>query len=173
MLRVWSKRKHIKSFQLLFRYIFGSSPEFHSALWFWSINRICGIWSTVIYLGNLGDTLAAEIRIFPPAHLTIPSCYVITFMKLIFWLIFLFSCSYDQKYDGFLSSQLEELLQLMIDVLPCCHFSAKRHRLDCLYFLTVHVSKVANLIYFSYIHNQIRLAIILIWYHDNLWIRFV
>ncbi|KDP33963.1 hypothetical protein JCGZ_07534 [Jatropha curcas] len=46
-----------------------------------------------------------------------------------------------QKYDGFLSSVLEELIQLMIDVLPFCHFSAKRHRLDCLYFLIVHVSK--------------------------------
>nr|XP_048334915.1 RRP12-like protein isoform X2 [Ziziphus jujuba var. spinosa] len=42
---------------------------------------------------------------------------------------------------GFLSSKLEELLQLMIDVLPSCHFSAKRHRLDCLYFLIVQVSK--------------------------------
>ncbi|KAJ8751028.1 hypothetical protein K2173_016209 [Erythroxylum novogranatense] len=46
-----------------------------------------------------------------------------------------------QKSDEFLSSALEELLQLMIDVLPSCHFSAKRHRLDCLYFLIVHVSK--------------------------------
>ncbi|KAF2304163.1 hypothetical protein GH714_028179 [Hevea brasiliensis] len=46
-----------------------------------------------------------------------------------------------RKCDGFLSSELEELLQLMIDVLPCCHFSAKRHRLDCLHFLIVHVSK--------------------------------
>ncbi|XP_041004716.1 RRP12-like protein [Juglans microcarpa x Juglans regia] len=43
--------------------------------------------------------------------------------------------------DGFLVSNLEELLGLMIDVLPSCHFSAKRHRLDCLYFLTVHVPK--------------------------------
>ncbi|XP_052181613.1 uncharacterized protein LOC127794500 [Diospyros lotus] len=43
--------------------------------------------------------------------------------------------------DGFLSRKLEELLNLMIDALPSCHFSAKRHRLDCLYFLIVHVSK--------------------------------
>lgn len=28
----------------------------------------------------------------------------------------------------------------MVEILPC-HFSAKRHRLDCLYFLVVHVSK--------------------------------
>ncbi|GAV70952.1 NUC173 domain-containing protein [Cephalotus follicularis] len=46
-----------------------------------------------------------------------------------------------KKCDGFLSSKLEELLRLMIEVLPSCHFSAKRHRLDCLYFLIAHVSK--------------------------------
>ncbi|KAF5726106.1 RRP12-like protein [Tripterygium wilfordii] len=46
-----------------------------------------------------------------------------------------------KECDVFLSSKLEELLRLMIDVLPMCHFSAKRHRLDCLYFLIVHVSK--------------------------------
>lgn len=46
-----------------------------------------------------------------------------------------------RKCDGFLSSRLEELLGLMIEVLPSCHFSAKRHRLDCLYFIIVHVSK--------------------------------
>ncbi|GMP59840.1 hypothetical protein CsSME_00022955 [Camellia sinensis var. sinensis] len=43
--------------------------------------------------------------------------------------------------DGFLLRKLEELLNLMIDVLPSCHFSAKRHRLNCLYFLIVHASK--------------------------------
>lgn len=43
--------------------------------------------------------------------------------------------------DGFLSAKLEELLVLMIEVLPSCHFSAKRHRLDCLYFLIAHVAK--------------------------------
>ncbi|KAA8544895.1 hypothetical protein F0562_019710 [Nyssa sinensis] len=43
--------------------------------------------------------------------------------------------------DGFLSRKVEELLNLMIEVLPSCHFSAKRHRLDCLYLLIVHVSK--------------------------------
>ncbi|RDX76023.1 RRP12-like protein, partial [Mucuna pruriens] len=42
--------------------------------------------------------------------------------------------------DSFVSSKFEELLQFMVDILPC-HFSAKRHRLDCLYFLIVHVSK--------------------------------
>ncbi|WCJ42841.1 ARM repeat superfamily protein [Euphorbia peplus] len=46
-----------------------------------------------------------------------------------------------QKYDGFITSGIEELLQLMIDVLPACHFSARRHRLDCLYFLILHVIK--------------------------------
>ncbi|XP_062091199.1 uncharacterized protein LOC133797338 [Humulus lupulus] len=44
--------------------------------------------------------------------------------------------------DVFLASKLDELLQLMIEVLPSCNFSAKRHRLDCLYFLIVYVSKV-------------------------------
>ncbi|KAL2939801.1 RRP12-like protein [Bienertia sinuspersici] len=43
--------------------------------------------------------------------------------------------------DGFISRKLEELLKLMIEVLASCHFSAKRHRLDCLYFLIVHVAK--------------------------------
>lgn len=43
--------------------------------------------------------------------------------------------------DGFISRKLEELLKLMIEVLPSCHFSAKRHRLDCLYYLIVHSAK--------------------------------
>ncbi|KAE9602507.1 hypothetical protein Lalb_Chr12g0200311 [Lupinus albus] len=42
--------------------------------------------------------------------------------------------------DSFVSSNLEELLRLMVEILPSCHFSAKHHRLDCLYFLIVHVS---------------------------------
>ncbi|CAK7352344.1 unnamed protein product [Dovyalis caffra] len=49
-----------------------------------------------------------------------------------------------QRYDGFLTSRLGELLQLMIDVLPSCHFSAKRYRLDCLYCLIVHAPKVVR-----------------------------
>lgn len=46
-----------------------------------------------------------------------------------------------KNYDRFLSSKLEELLKLMVEVLPACHFSAKRYRLECLYFLIVHLSK--------------------------------
>ncbi|KAG8373862.1 hypothetical protein BUALT_Bualt11G0069400 [Buddleja alternifolia] len=46
-----------------------------------------------------------------------------------------------QNTDDFVSRKLEEVLSLMIEVLPSCHFSAKRHRLDCLYFLIIHVSK--------------------------------
>uniref|UniRef100_A0A6N2L0E4 Uncharacterized protein n=1 Tax=Salix viminalis TaxID=40686 RepID=A0A6N2L0E4_SALVM len=46
-----------------------------------------------------------------------------------------------QRYNGFLTSRLGELLQLMIDVLPSCHFSAKRYRLDCLYYLIAHTPK--------------------------------
>jgi ribosomal RNA-processing protein 12 len=51
---------------------------------------------------------------------------------------------WGQNCDWFLSAKLEELLGLMIEVLPSCHFSAKRHRLDCLYFLVVHVAKVVE-----------------------------
>ena len=50
---------------------------------------------------------------------------------------------YYQNSDEFLSSKFDELLTLMIEVLPLCHFSAKRHRLDCLYFLIVQVTKVS------------------------------
>ncbi|KAK9110878.1 hypothetical protein Scep_018397 [Stephania cephalantha] len=42
----------------------------------------------------------------------------------------------------FCSAKLDDLLPLMIKVLPHCHFSAKRHRLDCLYLLLVHVAQV-------------------------------
>ncbi|KAK6944710.1 putative domain NUC173 [Dillenia turbinata] len=41
----------------------------------------------------------------------------------------------------FVLTKLDELLQLMIEMLPSCHFSAKHHRLDCLYFLIVHMPK--------------------------------
>lgn len=43
--------------------------------------------------------------------------------------------------ESFLSSKLEQLLGIMIEVLPSCHVSAKRHRLDCLYFLIANISK--------------------------------
>ncbi|XP_071737282.1 uncharacterized protein [Rutidosis leptorrhynchoides] len=43
--------------------------------------------------------------------------------------------------DGFIARKLEELLKLMFEVMHSCHFSAKRHRLNCLYFLILHVSK--------------------------------
>ncbi|RWR79461.1 hypothetical protein CKAN_00803300 [Cinnamomum micranthum f. kanehirae] len=46
-----------------------------------------------------------------------------------------------ERGNDFLSSKLDDLLELMIELLPSCHFSAKRHRLDSLYFLTVYVSK--------------------------------
>ncbi|KAK9134132.1 hypothetical protein Syun_013462 [Stephania yunnanensis] len=41
----------------------------------------------------------------------------------------------------FCSAKLDDLLPLMIKVLPHCHFSAKRYRLDCLYLLLVHVAQ--------------------------------
>ncbi|GKV24693.1 hypothetical protein SLEP1_g34276 [Rubroshorea leprosula] len=50
-----------------------------------------------------------------------------------------------QNCDEYLSSKLEEeLLQRMIEVLPSCHLSVKRHRLDCLYYLIAYISKVQN-----------------------------
>ncbi|RYR11336.1 hypothetical protein Ahy_B04g068894 isoform B [Arachis hypogaea] len=43
--------------------------------------------------------------------------------------------------DSFVSSKLKELFELMVEILHSCHFSAKRYRLDCLYFLIIHASK--------------------------------
>jgi ribosomal RNA-processing protein 12 len=44
--------------------------------------------------------------------------------------------------DGFVSKNLEELLVLMHNI---CHVSAKRHKLDCLYFLLAHASRTDDL----------------------------
>lgn len=60
-----------------------------------------------------------------------------------------------QNSDEFIARKLEELLNLMIEVLPSCHFSAKRHRLDCLYFLVVHVTKVTTSISFPNLGESI------------------
>ncbi|KAK8654755.1 hypothetical protein V6N13_107355 [Hibiscus sabdariffa] len=46
-----------------------------------------------------------------------------------------------RNQNGFLSAKLEDLLKLMIEVLPSLHFSAKRHRLDCLHHLITYASK--------------------------------
>ncbi|KAJ0983774.1 hypothetical protein J5N97_002130 [Dioscorea zingiberensis] len=46
-----------------------------------------------------------------------------------------------QEAKDFLSSNLDPLLELMIEALPSCHFSAKRHRLEALYFLIVCICK--------------------------------
>lgn len=46
-----------------------------------------------------------------------------------------------KEHNEFIVSNLDSLLELMISVLPSCHFSAKRHRLDSLYHLIVHISK--------------------------------
>jgi hypothetical protein len=62
-----------------------------------------------------------------------------------------------QSSDSFVSSKLEVLLGLMVEILPC-HSSAKRHRLDCLYFLIVHVLKSetvkAEFLYFLTVHDS-------------------
>ncbi|WJX12238.1 hypothetical protein P8452_02759 [Trifolium repens] len=59
--------------------------------------------------------------------------------------------------DSFVSSKLEVLLGLMVEILPC-HSSAKRHRLDCVYFLIVHVLKSetvkAEFLYFLTVHDS-------------------
>ncbi|XP_068658787.1 uncharacterized protein [Aristolochia californica] len=39
----------------------------------------------------------------------------------------------------FVRSKQDKLLKLMIEVMPFCHFSAKRHRLDSLFFLIAYV----------------------------------
>ncbi|KAG0499668.1 hypothetical protein HPP92_004359 [Vanilla planifolia] len=46
-----------------------------------------------------------------------------------------------KESEAFLSTKLDELLQLVITATASCHFSAKRHRLDCLYFLIIYISK--------------------------------
>ncbi|KAK4785190.1 hypothetical protein SAY86_001879 [Trapa natans] len=46
-----------------------------------------------------------------------------------------------KNHEGFLMSNLEELLKFMVEVRSSCHFSARRHRLECLYFLIVSCSK--------------------------------
>ncbi|KAJ0762602.1 putative armadillo-like helical protein [Helianthus annuus] len=46
--------------------------------------------------------------------------------------------------DSFIARKFEELLKMMFEAMHSCHFSAKRHRLDCLYFLIAHVSKVTR-----------------------------
>ncbi|GFP87210.1 rrp12-like protein [Phtheirospermum japonicum] len=46
-----------------------------------------------------------------------------------------------QDSDDFTSRKFEEVLGLMIEVLPSCHFSAKCHRLNCLYYLIIHATK--------------------------------
>ncbi|KAK1418640.1 hypothetical protein QVD17_27785 [Tagetes erecta] len=43
--------------------------------------------------------------------------------------------------DSFIARKFEDLLMQMFEVMHSCHFSAKRHRLDCLYYLLAHVSK--------------------------------
>ncbi|CAJ2627945.1 unnamed protein product [Trifolium pratense] len=59
--------------------------------------------------------------------------------------------------DSFVSSKLEVLPGLMVEILPC-HSSAKRHRLDCLYYLIVHVLKSeavkAEFLYFLTVHDS-------------------
>ncbi|KAI4376476.1 hypothetical protein MLD38_014233 [Melastoma candidum] len=46
-----------------------------------------------------------------------------------------------KNYEENCESKLEGLYKLMVEVLPSCHFSAKRHRLECLYFLIIYSFK--------------------------------
>ncbi|KAL5708035.1 hypothetical protein ACHQM5_018873 [Ranunculus cassubicifolius] len=41
----------------------------------------------------------------------------------------------------FVTENLDDILQMMIKVLPSCHLSAKRRRINCLYFIIIHISK--------------------------------
>ncbi|KAI3950422.1 hypothetical protein MKW92_010667 [Papaver armeniacum] len=56
----------------------------------------------------------------------------------------LLNTSYDS--EGLLQRTAYKILSIILKFkeLPSCHFSAKRHRLHCLYFLIVHVSKNAS-----------------------------
>ncbi|KAJ3696083.1 hypothetical protein LUZ60_001460 [Juncus effusus] len=42
--------------------------------------------------------------------------------------------------DEFLERNLDSLLELMVASLPC-HFQSKKYRLDCLYYIVVHIAK--------------------------------
>ncbi|KAI3936329.1 hypothetical protein MKW92_001592 [Papaver armeniacum] len=67
-----------------------------------------------------------------------------------------------QHSDQFLLENIDDLLQLLLEVLLLCHFSAKCHRLQCLYFLIVHISKVPMIyiicIEFATVEGLARLA---------------
>lgn len=56
---------------------------------------------------------------------------------------------FQQDSSEFIASKLEELLALMVEVMHSCHISSKHHRLNCLYFLIVHVAKVLKVIGFA------------------------
>ncbi|CAJ2675716.1 unnamed protein product [Trifolium pratense] len=62
-----------------------------------------------------------------------------------------------RSLDNFVSTKLEVLPELMVEILPC-HSSAKRHRLDCLYFLIAHVLKSeavkVDFLYFLTVHDS-------------------
>lgn len=80
-----------------------------------------------------------------------------------------------QKRNEYLSSKHEEMHNLMTEVLPSCHFSAKRHRLDCLYFIIVHVCKVVKdrdeILFELNITTKIALGLNLISMHHNVDLR--
>lgn len=42
-------------------------------------------------------------------------------------------------HTGFLASRCGDVLELMLMAMPSCHFSAKRHRLNCLHPLILHI----------------------------------
>jgi len=45
-----------------------------------------------------------------------------------------------KEHKDFLTNNLDEIFDLMVTTMPSCHFSAKRHRLDCLQYLIIHIS---------------------------------
>ncbi|XP_006843867.2 RRP12-like protein [Amborella trichopoda] len=46
-----------------------------------------------------------------------------------------------KEHGEFLQTKLDDICKLLVEVMPMCHFSAKRHRLDCLYYFILNVSK--------------------------------
>lgn len=44
-----------------------------------------------------------------------------------------------KEHGDFLANNLDEIFELTVTTMPSCHFSAKRHRLDCLQYLIIHI----------------------------------
>ncbi|GLJ21439.1 hypothetical protein SUGI_0394870 [Cryptomeria japonica] len=45
-----------------------------------------------------------------------------------------------REHKDFLTNNFVEIFDLLVTTMTSCHFSARRHRLDCLYYLIIHIS---------------------------------